>query len=261
MSAPNRGRAARGCGSWSTPRRPRATARALPGRGLDTLGPASRTMKPRARRPGPARPRPPPPHRSPAVSRTRRETHESPTRSVQFNVPAIAGVSALAFAAGLGVYALSGSHERRMDREAVETARRLNEGGESDLAVRHLNQHLARRPTDLAALGLKSEILAGTAKAPSQVLDAAKVHEQFLRGAPNDPSSQDVRRRLIRLYLRYGELLQSLAGSQLGNEVIALESRYHAAEILARQLMAGGATDTEAHRLLAVSLDGMAVPA
>jgi tetratricopeptide (TPR) repeat protein len=190
----------------------------------------------------------------------KRKRRNAPIRSIHVNFKALAVLVALLGAGTLVVYLVKVGQERRMSREALETARRLRDAGEVDLAVRHLNQHLAIQPADVNALGLKGEILAGSAQSPGQIMEAARVHEQFLRASPNDPGSQDVRRRLVNLYVRYGDLLKVLAVTQVASELITLESRYRAAESFARQLIDRGANDPGAHRLLAESLDGLAVP-
>lgn len=184
----------------------------------------------------------------------------APVRSIRVNYRGLLVVVAAAVVIGLGLFGLQLFQERRMTREALATARKLQAAGDSDLAVRHLSQHLALRPRDIEALVLKSEILAAAAKGPGQMMEAAKVHEHLLRVAPDDPSSQEARRRLVDLYIRYGDFNKASATTMLYSAAAALESRYRAAEVIARQLIAGGADDAGARRLLALALEGMAVP-
>ena len=107
---------------------------------------------------------------------------------------------ALVALSGLGIYLAGEGSEQRMSREAIGAAQRLLDTGNTDLAVRHLSQHLAIRPIDdAAALELKSRILARTAQTGDQIYEAARVHEQLLRLAPKASYSQDVRRRLVSL--------------------------------------------------------------
>ncbi len=188
---------------------------------------------------------------------------QSRTRSVQsvrFNIRAVVVVAATAAAIGLGLFFLNSYQERRASAAVLDNARRLHKAGEADLAVRQLNQHLALRPTDVDALELRSLILYEVARGPEATFGAAKAQEQFLRVAPDVAGSQDARRRLVELYVRYGEANRSIAKSQSDIELVTLESRFRAAELVARQLIARGAHDAGAHRLLAMALDGLAVP-
>ncbi|MGE3822292.1 MAG: tetratricopeptide repeat protein, partial [Isosphaeraceae bacterium] len=192
-----------------------------------------------------------------------RSNRNAPIRTTRVNVSAVAVVIALALVVGPGLYALNLFQARRISQEALASAARLRDAGEPDLAVRNLDQHLARNPGDVDALGMKSEILASVALRsgnPGLYIDAARVHEQFLRVAPNDPASQDVRRRLIELYVKYGDALKAMASTEFANLLATLDSRYRAAEMVARQHISRGATDPGARRLLAMALDGLAVP-
>jgi tetratricopeptide (TPR) repeat protein len=191
------------------------------------------------------------------VSKSKRN---SPSRSIRVNYRGLLVVAVAVVVVGLGLFGLNVLQERRMTREAMAVAKRLHAAGDSELAVRHLSQHLALRPRDIEALVLKSEILAAAARGPAQMFEAIKVHEHLLRVAPDEPASQPARRRLVDLYVRYGDYNKASATNMLFSAAAALESRYRAAESVARQMIARGADDAGARRLLAMALDGMAVP-
>lgn len=193
----------------------------------------------------------------------KKSDRNAPIRTTRVNIPALAVVLALILVGGPGLYLLNIVQTRRISQEALAAAARLRDAGEPDLAVRNLNQHLERNPGDINALGMKSEILASVALKSgnaSLYIDAARVHELFLRVAPNDPGSQDVRRRLIELFVKYGDALKAMANTEFADLLAALDSRYRAAEMIARQHISRGATDAGARRLLAMALDGLAVP-
>ena len=168
---------------------------------------------------------------------------------------------ALVALSGLGIYLAGEGSEQRMSREAIGAAQRLLDAGNTDLAVRHLSQHLAIRPIDAAALELKSRILARTAQTGDQIYEAARVHEQLLRLAPKASYSQDVRRRLVSLDVRYSDIVRNEPiSNQFMNELYARAVRYRAAEVVARDLIEKGGREPGDYLLLALALDGMAVP-
>jgi tetratricopeptide (TPR) repeat protein len=144
----------------------------------------------------------------------------------------------------------------------MAVAQRLKEAGESEMVVRHLNQYLLLEPTDSDALALKAEAIVALAKEknPGAILGAAQAQETLIRAAPESPEAQKARRRLVTLYTRYGDFLRENANTVITSQIALRESRYAAAERTARELMAGGADDPEAHRLLALALEGRAVP-
>ena len=107
---------------------------------------------------------------------------------------------------------------------------------------------------------MKAAILAADARTPGQSLEAAKVHEQFLRVGPNEPEAQEIRRRLVSLYLKYSDTMRAMATGELANQLVTLEARYRSALTVVNELLARGATDAGAHRLKAMALDGLAVP-
>lgn len=106
------------------------------------------------------------------------------------------------------------------------------------LALQYLNQYLALSPDDIDALDLKAKILADSVRSSLQALDAMPIHNQVLGRDPDNPKRQETRRRLVELNLKAG-------------------GRARAAETLARELIRRGASDAQAHRLLAMALEGV----
>jgi len=170
------------------------------------------------------------------------------------------GLAGVVAARGLALAAANAYQARRMGDEAVAAARRLRDVGDGNLALLTLNQHLTLRPRDRAALRLRAEILTETASGPGALLAAAKANEQLVHQAPEAPDSQDARRRLVDLYVRYNDAVRVGASTTFVDKLIALDSRYRAAVAYARQLIDRGARDVGAYRLLALALDGAAVP-
>jgi tetratricopeptide (TPR) repeat protein len=115
----------------------------------------------------------------------------------------------------------------------LEEARRRIPRKQTHLALGYLSRYLELNPDDLDALDLKARLLAEGARTETQALEAIQVHNQVLG---RDPSRQETRRRLVKLTLK-------------------VRGRARAAESLARELIARGSDDAEAHRLLAHALE------
>ncbi len=73
-----------------------------------------------------------------------------------------------------------------------------------DLALIYLTEYLKTRPNDPVALEKKAKILADSAQLPEHLESAIALNEHALRLAPEAPHSQEIRRRLVELYLRLG---------------------------------------------------------
>lgn len=181
-------------------------------------------------------------------------------RRVHVNVPAAAALAAVVAAAAGGYYALASYQEGRMRREALGVVRRLEAEGNSDLALRHLDAYLGSHAPDVESARLKARLMDAAAGSPERVLDVARAYEQLVRLEPPGPGARAAHRRLAELYVRYGDYLRLGAAYYQLPELATLESRYHAAERHARELLRGGDQDPSAHRLLATALEGLAVP-
>ena len=151
--------------------------------------------------------------------------------------------------------------DRRVRTAALATAREFERTGHPDQAIRHLSHYLGSHPDDLTALALQARLLAETAQGEARILEAADLNDRLLRRTPDAPDSQDVRRRLVELYIRYGEIHRRNPVLRIAPEQAASESRYRAAEMIALQLFGPGRVNVPAdHRLLALVREGLAVP-
>jgi tetratricopeptide (TPR) repeat protein len=108
------------------------------------------------------------------------------------------------------------------------------------LALGYLNRYLELNPDDLDAMELKAQVLSDAAVTDPQAQEALSALTQVLGRTPKGPRSQDARRRLVKLALR-------------------MPNRANVAEEQARQLLAEGADDAEAHRLHAQALQFLGV--
>ena len=141
---------------------------------------------------------------------------------------------------------------------ALAQAKASEAAGNVDLALKNMERFVAGWPNDLEGLRYQSKLLAETAD-DSKLMTAAQANDRVLRLDPDSPESQDVRRRLIRLYVRYSDMARRRALERKDSGELGADLRYRAAEAVARQLIAQGADDAEAHLLLAMSLQGSAV--
>jgi tetratricopeptide (TPR) repeat protein len=125
-------------------------------------------------------------------------------------------------------------HRQHQGRSAfLEEAQRRIPRKQTHLALGYLSRYLELNPDDLDALDLKARLLAESAQTEDQALEATSAHNQVLG---RDPRRQETRRRLVKLTLK-------------------VPGRARAAESLARELIARGGDDAEAHRLLAHALE------
>ena len=176
-------------------------------------------------------------------------------RSIHLNRLATAIVVVSLAVGAVGLYFFQGYRQRQAKRQVMTVARELRDAGDFQMVVRHLNQFLLAEPMDVDALTLKAEVVAELAKTPDSILGAAKAQETLLRADPdpNSKASQDARRRLVSLYIRYGDIKRSFARTFIGHLDATLNMRYGAAEKIATELIERGADDPEAHRLRALA--------
>jgi tetratricopeptide (TPR) repeat protein len=167
---------------------------------------------------------------------------------------------------GLGGYALWRFQEKKVLAEGFETVKKFQKlareekdpglrGQNRDLALRHLVQYLQYRPDDTEALELEAHLLLES----GDILAAASVYEHLLRFQESGPKAQDARRKLAEIYIIYSDQYRNSQMAKDQPEYIARELRYHAAELRAQQLVYEAkppADDADAHRLLAMALEG-----
>ena len=133
--------------------------------------------------------------------------------------------------------------------------------GDSDLAIRHLEHYLQDWPDDLAALEEAARLMTENARTYDQISKAADLNYRVVRLDPYGKDRQDTRCRAGRALgppeRRPGEPTRSSKDSA---SPMAIESRYQAAQSIARELAYGvklgdkvmipGVNTSESHRLL-----------
>jgi tetratricopeptide (TPR) repeat protein len=125
-------------------------------------------------------------------------------------------------------------YRQRQGRSTLlDEARQRIQRKQTHLALGYVSRYLELNPDDVDALDLKAGLLAESAQTEAEALAAIQAHNQVLG---RDPRRQETRRRLIRLTLK-------------------VPGRARAAESLARELIARGDDDAEAHRLLTHALE------
>jgi tetratricopeptide (TPR) repeat protein len=150
---------------------------------------------------------------------------------------------------------------RRLGSEAVALAQAFERAGEPEKAIRHLSHYVEIQPDDRKALGLLARLLAESARDLSDILHAASVNDRLLRLDLNATDSQDTRRRLVELYVRFGELFRLSAHYNLTPDKVMSESRAAVAETIAEQLFGPGRTNIpKDFRLLAQAKEGRITP-
>ena len=146
----------------------------------------------------------------------------------------------------------------RTRQSGLAQAQAAEKAGNVDLALRHMERYVAAWPSDLPGLRYQAKLLADTAR-DDRLLVAAQANDKVLRLDPDGPDSQETRRRLIRLYVQYSDRVRMLTILRKEKGEESQDLRYRAAEAIARQLIADGAKDADAHLLLASALQGSAV--
>jgi tetratricopeptide (TPR) repeat protein len=143
-------------------------------------------------------------------------------------------------------------------RSALAQARALADEGQVDAALVHLDAYLDEWPDDLPGLSLVGELIADHDAPPERVLAGALAIEQVLRFDSDSTDRQDDRTRLVKLYLRIGDLIRAAIDRNIFPMETA-EGRYRAAGKLAEQRVKLGADDAEAHRLLGLCLERLSL--
>ena len=150
--------------------------------------------------------------------------------------------------------------DRATRRSALAQAEASEKAGNIDLALQNMNRYVAAWPDDLPGLKYHAKLLAQTPQSIPQLMGAAQANERVLRLDPDGPESQEVRRRIAKLYIQYSDARRRFAeiNKEYGSE--SSDLRYRSAVNVARQLIAKGGDDAEAHQLLAMALEGMVSP-
>lgn len=158
-------------------------------------------------------------------------------RNRRLNPRAVAALGVAALVAAPALWAAKALQDRNGKPALLAEARARLKGGQPGPALTYLGRYLELNPGDPEALSLKAKVLADGARDAAQAREAARAYNQVLGRAPEGPIRQEARRQLARLNLKMG--------------------RPEAAEVQARAVIAAGARDAEAHRLLAMARQGV----
>ncbi len=175
----------------------------------------------------------------------------------RLNIKGLVILGVVLVVAALSFFPIKLISDRSARSSALDQAKASEKSGDVDLALRHMDRYVTAWPEDLPGLEYQAKLKADTARTLPQLLDAANANDQVLRRDPDGKDSQETRRRLIRLYVRYGDVIRMVFQARKESGAENTELRYRAAVSIARQLLAKGADDGEAHRLLALSLEGV----
>lgn len=173
----------------------------------------------------------------------------------------LSGLGLLAVSAVLLLPLVNRSRERRA---VLREAERLAGSNRADLATRHLGRYLDLHPRDAEVMELQAELFDRLFREVGVVgevetLAAIRLNER-LQPLVSGENRKEVDRRLAYLYVKFSD---SLYQSRFYRDVpdrLTEETRYGAAEEIARRLVAGDPGDGGAHRLLAMAMQGQAVP-
>jgi tetratricopeptide (TPR) repeat protein len=157
-----------------------------------------------------------------------------PAKAVRLNLKALIILVVLVVLVVPAFLILKTIHAERSRADYLNQAKQYLTEKRPDLALGYINRYLELDPSNLDALDLKSQVLADSARDQNGLKAAAQIHLQILAA---DASRQPVRKRLIELQLK--------------------NRNYAAAEITATEYIKRGTDDAEAHRLLALALEGV----
>jgi len=165
-----------------------------------------------------------------------------------------------AFVAAAGWMAFEWFKPHRYSSAVREQVAQLVEADRDDLALRHLGQYLDEHPDDVPMLHLQARLMAERVSSENQMLAAARVHERLLRLDPNGPEADEVRKRLASIYIRYSDAYRATLAYLGAPDLAPSELRYSAATKIVEELTQRRPDDAEAHRLLGMASEGLAVP-
>jgi tetratricopeptide (TPR) repeat protein len=199
------------------------------------------------------------------INSSRKKSKPEARKSVRLNFKALVflgiGFTCLIFLMIL----LTIRSNQNLKASALAQSKESFEKNEYDLALRHLDRYLQGNPDDIQVLEAKAELLSRTAANADQCRLATQVHDQLIRLDPDGKDRLATRRRLIELYITYGELVRMFADDLRDSQIEASESRYLAAVEAADELIhykdkttgiENGTIDAVAHRLRAMAYMG-----
>ena len=181
----------------------------------------------------PSRPSTPP--SSPAAPPT---PHSRTPTAPRLNLRGLFVVSGLFLVIGLGGLALHLHQLSRGPAAWLAEAQRLAMAGRLDLALGFLERVLEQQPRHPEALARRAEWRLSLVRGPADLRAARDDHEEAILAAPDAPDRQALRRRAVELDLLVGQTAAALN---------------HARDLIAR-----GAHDAQAYRLLGEALEASA---
>ena len=185
----------------------------------------------------------------------------------RLNVKALIGTAIVVLVLVGGGLLAAGVFQDRVRVEVLSQSQELIEEDNPGMAMRHLERFLSKHPDDVEVLDRYTRLLSEAALERGdfgRIDPAITSNERLLRVDPEGTTAEDPqqnRRWLAELYILRTELTisdLSRYGIREADQKIALESRYQAAENVARELIGRGADDAEAYRLLAIAQEGVA---
>ncbi len=182
-------------------------------------------------------------------------------RQLRLNRKAAAGLAVVAVLAIVSVVAFQRSRSARLGAQVISEALLAEKSGRVDQAIRNLRRYLDSHHDDLAALEVFARIMAQSARSVDEAMAAAEVNDQLLRKDPEGAGRQETRRRMVDLYVRCGDSHRASAVYRLMPGQATFDLRYRTAEKIARELLRRDErAEPKDHRLLAMALEGLAVP-
>ena len=190
---------------------------------------------------------------------------KSHRRQFRLNLKAAVVLAVVAVLIGAGALVIQKNRMARFRSQVIAEALDLEKSGHLDQSIRSLRRYLDAHPGDLEALELLARIMAQSARSVDEAMDAALVNDQLLRRDPEGAGRQETRRRMVDLYVRCGDSHRASAIYRLAPDKATFELRYRAAKLIADDLLKRGKErgkkpDPKDYRLLAMALEGLAVP-
>ena len=162
----------------------------------------------------------------------------------------------------VAVVSLRESRLSSIRAQVIAEALEAEKSGDVDQSIRNLSRFLDTSPDDLPALEVLARIMAKSPRSVDEAMAAAGVNDQLLRMDPEGAGRQETRRRLVELYVYCGDAHRASSIYRLMPSVATHDLKYRAAQLIARDLIkrAGEKAGPGDHRLLAMALEGVAVP-
>lgn len=174
----------------------------------------------------------------------------APRRAWRPNIRALIIVACVLVFGGVAIAVVQFARSSSSTPALLKQARERIEAGRGDTALTYLNEVLRLDPRNVEALDLKAELLGGSARGASDLLEAIKLNDQALRLAPDGPRAPEIRKRQVELILMVGPYLpqdqrQYAAGEKLAARLAADAKDAASLRLHARTLLALGLSGDE----------------